>query len=194
MRLLRAALSVRSRWRSTATWSDLDCLLNCCHSLPFLLSWESKDKKNCHLFVLICWCVGVSPCWTQSLEKFLSNVYTSSWCCGQSKCYFHLLSAQPAPAHTDHLLSSHSLFHLCFPSLACLFTCHWDTLRLPSNRSVDARSRWNKLNYLPGQLLAHTAIRSRHLASQRTISKSMSPCQTPLLYCTCSKERCVKEV
>lgn len=102
--------------------------------------------------------------------------------------------AQPAPAHTDHLLSSHSLFHLCFPSLACLFTCHWDTLRLPSNRSVEARSRWNKLNYLPSRLLAHTAIRSRHLASQRTISESMSPFQTPLLYCTCSKERCVKEV
>lgn len=175
--------------------------------IGFLLSWESKDKNNnhCHLSVLVCWYVGLSPCWTQSLEKILSNVYASSWSCGQSKCYFHLLSAthfgSTCPT-SPYTYWSPPLLPLSFPSLFPLFSMpihlslgHF-TLGFKQIRGCSKQMEQviHTLNYLPGQLLAHAAIRSRHFASQRTISESMTRCQTPLLYCTCSKERYVKEV
>lgn len=105
--------------------------------------------------------------------------------------------ALPAPTHTDRLLSSHSLFPSLFPLFSMPIHLSLGHFTLAFKQILGCSKQMEEalhtLNYLPDQLLAHATVQSRHLASQRTISESMSHCQTPLLYFTCSKERYVKE-
>lgn len=149
--------------------------------------------------------LGYLPVGTTPWKKIVLMFLLTAGAVDQVNCIF--TSCQP-PTLDQHALPapytcwSSPLLPLFFPSLFPLFSMpihlslgHF-TLAFKQIRgcSKQMEQALHTLNYLPGQLLTHAVIRSRHLASQRTISESMSRCQTPLLYCACSKEWYVKEV